>query len=75
MMFYEMLFGKAPWNCRDVNSLLKGIKTTPLRFPYDKPISDNTKDFIKKCLIVDEKERVSWEDIFKHPLLEGKKSS
>jgi calcium-dependent protein kinase len=39
MMFYEMIFGKTPWPCRDINSLLKAIKSVPLRFPYDKPIS------------------------------------
>jgi len=69
MMFYETLFGKAPWNCRDIHSLLSGIKTTPLRFPYDKPVSENTKDFIRKCLKVDETDRIGWDEIFKHPIL------
>ena len=27
MMFYEMLFGKTPWSCRDMNSLLRNIKS------------------------------------------------
>lgn len=27
MMFYEMLFGKTPWSCRDMYSLLRNIKT------------------------------------------------
>ncbi|KRX07671.1 Protein kinase-like domain [Pseudocohnilembus persalinus] len=71
MMFYEMLFGKHPWNCRDIHSLLKGIKNTPLRFPYDKPISANTKDFIKQCLQVDESQRIGWDQIFKHPLIQN----
>ena len=63
-MFFEMLYGKTPWPCRDVESLLEGIKTKPLLFPYDKPISNNTRDFIRKCLQVEEVSRISWEDIF-----------
>lgn len=35
MMFYEMLFGKTPWPCRDINSFLLNIKTSPLKFPYN----------------------------------------
>lgn len=66
MMFYEMLFGKTPWPCRDLNSFLQNMKTTPLRFPYDKPIGAVTKDFLTRSLIVDESKRIGWTDIFNH---------
>lgn len=69
LMFYEMLYQRTPWPCRDVQSLLDGIKNTPLRFPYERPISNVTRDFIRKCLEVEEEKRMSWEEIFKHPLL------
>lgn len=37
-MFYEMLFGKTPWPCRDLNSFTRNLQTQPLRFPYEKSI-------------------------------------
>lgn len=68
-MFYEMLFGKTPWPARDINSYLRNMKNSPLRFPYDKPIGKNTKDFITRCLTLNEKSRISWEEVFAHPIL------
>lgn len=41
----------------------------PLRFPYEKPIQESTKDFLSKCLTIDESKRIGWEDIFKHQML------
>ena len=45
-MFYMMIFGGTPWPCRDRNSFLDNMKRYPLKFPYDKPIQQDTKDFI-----------------------------
>ncbi|EGR32326.1 protein kinase domain protein [Ichthyophthirius multifiliis] len=53
MMFYEMIFGK----------------TSPLRFPYDKPIGIQTKNFLVRCLTIDEKKRIGWDEIFQHSIL------
>lgn len=50
MMFYEMIFGKTPWPCRDLYSFIRNMKTQPLRFPYGKPISKETKSFLQGCL-------------------------
>jgi len=50
MMFYEMLFGKTPWPARDLHSFLENMQNTPIRFPYEKPVTDVTKDFITKAL-------------------------
>lgn len=47
------------------------MKNSPLRFPYDKPIGKNTKDFITRCLTLNEKSRISWEEVFVHPILEN----
>ncbi|CAK81842.1 unnamed protein product (macronuclear) [Paramecium tetraurelia] len=74
MMYYEILFGKTAWSCRDMYSLLKSIKTQPLRFPYERPISENSKDFIKKCLMIEETNRIGWNEIFTHPLFTMKQS-
>lgn len=40
----------------------------PLRFPIDIKLSEQFKDFLKKCLIYDEDKRIEWEDAFNHPL-------
>jgi serine/threonine protein kinase len=69
MMYYEMLFGKTPWPARDKNSLIRNITELPLKFPYEKPISPSAMDFLKRCLVVDEFKRISWDEIFKHSVL------
>ena len=69
MMFYMMIFGNTPWACRDLNSFLANIKRQPLKFPYDKPISQDCKDFITRSLTVNESQRIGWDEVFKHPLI------
>lgn len=69
MMFFEMIFGRTPWPARDQKSFLSNIKSTPLRFPYDKPISDISKSFISSCLKINESERIGWDEVFKHKIL------
>lgn len=46
-MFYEMLFNKYPWTIRDMHAMKKAIRTEPLRFPIDKPVSLETSNFIR----------------------------
>jgi serine/threonine protein kinase len=40
----------------------------PVRFPAEVKISEESKDFIKRCLAVDEAKRLSWEEVMKHPI-------
>ncbi|EGR27218.1 protein kinase domain protein [Ichthyophthirius multifiliis] len=58
IIFYEILFGKTPWPSRDLQSFLSNIQSIPLRFPYDKPVKKETKDFISRCLILNEDKRI-----------------
>lgn len=69
MMFYELLFGYLPFPARDFYSYMNNVWKMSLKFPVDKLIHENTKDFVKKCLQKTEEERISWEEIFDHPLL------
>ncbi|CAD8095363.1 unnamed protein product [Paramecium sonneborni] len=69
VMAYEMLYGRQPWPCRDLNSYLLNIKSSPLKFPIEKKVSEQFKDFIKKCLTIDENQRIGWNDVFKHDVL------
>lgn len=41
----------------------------PLKFPYDKTISEEYKDFLRRCLTVKEEDRIGWDEVFKHPVL------
>lgn len=66
-----MLFGKTPWPSRDIKSLVESIYSAPLKFPYDYPIGNQTKNFIKGCLEINESDRLSWEEIFNHPIFEN----
>ncbi|EAR99474.2 kinase domain protein (macronuclear) [Tetrahymena thermophila SB210] len=70
LLYYEILFGKLPWLCRDINSLLIQIRKVPVRFPFDKPVTDFSKDFIKGCLQFEEYKRFSWDQVFNHELFQ-----
>ncbi len=48
--------------------LLKNINTKPLSFPTDVKISPVLIDVIKKMLTPDVKKRISWNDLFAHPI-------
>ncbi|KRX01735.1 Protein kinase-like domain [Pseudocohnilembus persalinus] len=68
MMFYEMIFGKTPWPCRDLNSFVRNMRSQPLRFPYNKKIGSETKSFLQGCLQYDEAKRFTWDQVLSHPI-------
>jgi len=70
-IYYEMLFGKTPWPCRTQYELINNMCTMPVKFPYNVKISDESKDFIKGCLTVEESKRFSWDDCIKHKINSG----
>ena len=70
-IYYEMLFGNTPWPCRTQFELITNIKKMPIKFPYNCPVSDETKSFIKGCLNVSEDGRFSWEEVFNHPIIKA----
>ena len=65
MIFFEMIFGKRPYDAKDVYSLKNMIdQQQPLRFPQNITIETDEsaekamkaiKKFIEKCLCVDDK--------------------
>lgn len=70
-MFYEMLFANTPWACKNVETYVRGMKTQPyINFPYKQNISDETKDFLRKTLTIDENARMGWDEIYKHTILD-----
>ena len=61
--------GKTPWTGNSEYELIKNIERIPLSFPVE--LQENTKDFIRKCLALDEKDRFSWDELLLHPIFKG----
>jgi hypothetical protein len=48
--------------------LLKVINTKPLHFPSELKLNPVLVDVLKKMLVPDVKKRISWNDLFTHPV-------
>jgi hypothetical protein len=48
--------------------LLKNINSKPLTFPSDLKINSVLLDVLKRMLTSDVKKRISWNDLFIHPI-------
>ena len=68
-MFYEMLYGKVPWKGKSPFDLVEKIEKLELLFPETPVIDSNIKILIKKLLTKEEKDRISWEDLFNQSIL------
>eukprot|EP01017_Pseudomicrothorax_dubius_P013718 TRINITY_DN16139_c0_g1_i1.p1 TRINITY_DN16139_c0_g1~~TRINITY_DN16139_c0_g1_i1.p1 ORF type:complete len:230 (-),score=53.63 TRINITY_DN16139_c0_g1_i1:34-681(-) len=68
IILYQLLFGTIPWKALTMELLPAEILNKPLVFGYD-PVSENMRDFIRGCLQINEKDRYSWDEVFRHPLL------
>lgn len=75
MMLYEMLYGKTPWTANSPYHLFQNIKKIPLEFPSKPVRSQSIKDLLKQMLVVEDKERISWPEIFNHPLIKFDETS
>lgn len=65
---YFMLFRQYPWSEVNPLKLLKKIEQKVANLiPDGAPISETTRDLLKRMLVVDEKHRLTWEDFFAHP--------
>ncbi|KAL4438313.1 hypothetical protein ABPG74_009736 [Tetrahymena malaccensis] len=75
VVLYEMLYGKTPWNGDSQLNLYKNIQKQPLVFPDQPMRSSKLKSLIKKMLQYHEKDRISWQEIFNHDLINGVRKS
>jgi serine/threonine-protein kinase ULK2 len=68
-VFYELLFGKPPFVASNIIDLLKNIKSKKLEMDLRiNAISTTCQDVLRRMLIVDPKERISWEELFQHQI-------
>lgn len=68
-VYYEMLFGRPPFQAKYEKELIPLIETTSgpnLQFPFK--VSQNSEDLLRRILTIDPNERISWNEFFKHPL-------
>ena len=69
MIFYQMLFGRTPWNGRTPYELLNNITNQKLVFLKSINLKNPlVLDLLRKMLEKEESDRISWEDTFVHPL-------
>lgn len=70
MIFFESLYGKTPWSGANPTDLREKIDKYDLIFPDYPIVSDESKKMLRMMLAKQEKERISWEEIFKESLFE-----
>lgn len=65
--YYWMLFGRPPYNAKNINELKVMINKENFDFPRAiNNISDMSKQLIRKMLKANPKDRMSWEELFQH---------
>lgn len=68
MVYYQLLYGKYPYQGVSDYDILKRIKT--VRPDYSGVnLSPKAHDFIERCLTVDPKKRISWKEIYDHAII------
>ena len=68
-IIYQMLYGNTPWTGVSQMNLYNNINSHNLKFPEMPKVSQQTKELIKKMLVPTEEGRISWPELFNHPLI------
>jgi serine/threonine protein kinase len=63
IMIFELLHGETPWECKTEKELMDKMVTVPVTFRESLTLSEGMKLFIKKCLEVNEEQRMSLNDL------------
>jgi serine/threonine protein kinase len=69
-IFYELLHGETPWRGNREYELANNIEHQPLAIRR-KDLSPDTVSFLKGTLQIYEKDRLSWNEVFMHPIFNG----
>ena len=71
ILIFEMLCGIPPFYCENTEKMYDLITNAELKFPKRIPISDNTKDLIRKLLVKNQNKRLGaingFDEIRNHP--------
>jgi serine/threonine protein kinase len=71
IILYEMLCAEPPFMASNHIQLLKIIETTKFKFQKNIIISTDCINIIESLLVVNPKERISFDDFFDHPFFEN----
>jgi serine/threonine-protein kinase ULK/ATG1 len=71
IILYEMLSAEPPFIASNHIQLLKTIETTKFKFQKNIIISTDCINIIESLLVVNPKERISFDDFFNHPFFEN----
>lgn len=63
VVYYKLLFGSFPYMATNYAEMLKKIQFTKLDFPSSIPVSNLSKDFISRCLVMEPSQRITWQQI------------
>lgn len=72
VMLYEMLFGKCPFEGKNIAQLIDLIHEYDIKFPEEYKTSEKTKNLIRRMLCKDANKRIEWEEICQGVLFEKK---
>lgn len=74
VVYYQLLFsGKVPFNGNNIQELKKKVVNNSgrnLKFPNYAPISDLSKDLLRRLLEPKVKHRIKWKEFFNHPIFQ-----
>jgi serine/threonine protein kinase len=63
IMLYELLHGETPWECKTEKELIEKMIRVPVRMRESLNLSEEMKQFVRKCLEVNEEQRMSLADL------------
>ena len=69
IIFYELLTKTYPWHAPNQKALAFEIHTKPLRIPTH--LSPWSKTLLSRMLVIDEKQRIGWDELFEYLGLNG----
>lgn len=68
VILYEMLYGFCPYEESSICKLIGLIDNTILKFPSDAQVSNNTKNLLKKMMVVKYRSRMTAAELIAFPL-------
>ncbi|RKP06191.1 kinase-like domain-containing protein, partial [Thamnocephalis sphaerospora] len=71
VILYTMLFGRPPFQTKDVKEIYKKIREISYQFPRDIAACDEAKDLISALLNKNPLARPTLDEVLKHPFLRG----